>query len=56
MRRRVASKELVTEAGGPGYVRTIKVSHVRKHLFPERVKDAVGVGAAIRPPEHTPPP
>jgi hypothetical protein len=54
--KRRASKELVTEAGGPGYVRTIKVSHVRKHLFPARVKDAAGAGAAIRPPEYTPPP
>lgn len=53
--KRRASKELVSEAGGLGYVRTIKISHVRQHLFPERVKDAAGTGAAIRPPEYEPP-
>lgn len=53
--KRRASKQLVTEAGGAGYVRTMKVSHVRKHLFPERVTDASGTGAAIRPPKYAPP-
>lgn len=53
--RRRTSKDLARANGGMARVRTIKESHVRRHLLTVRVKDAAGTVVAKCPPEYLPP-
>jgi uncharacterized LabA/DUF88 family protein len=52
---RRSSKELVSEAGGLGFMRSIKPNHLARFLFQTQVKDASGTRAATCPPKYLPP-